>query len=583
MPDRNRRSSTTGDGSQRARTTRSRTSTPAVPTQAASDARIKFIFLLLAIFAIMVVGRLVYLSLIVGPSNSAKAEQTRTQTVTESAKRGTIYDRNGIVLASDIEAISVYCNPHEVTDAQSEAKSIAAALGGAADDYIDSLTMEDTTFAYLYRKADKDAAAKLKEQGLDGVYFLEDTKRVYPYGQTAGQIVGMCDVDGNGLTGLELYYDDILSGKDGTLVSERGANGYPIAGGLKEEEAAVNGQDIVLSIDVEVQEYLEARLSQCVSDLSGKSGNAILYDGATGEIVACASLPYLDPSNRTDVKEGSTELKPITWSFEPGSIFKTVSMSAVLESGVMGTEDTLYCPAALPADEYYITDEKTRSDETMTLRQIMARSSNVGMSLAAKKLGFGPLYEAIERYNLTTKTGVDYPGESSGYCDDQSNWTTVRSYNVSFGQGILVSPLQITRFYGSIANDGVECTPHFLLSKPQSSESVSYSTEQVFQNTAAIEPLTSIMQSVVSEGTGTGAQITGFSPAGKTGTAEYVGEDGEYISGMNNISFVGFLPNTTSELVCFVGVTEVPGDNITTPAFKDIMTFAINHYGITSE
>ena len=142
----------------------------------------------------------------------------------------------------------------------------------------------------------------------------------------------------------------------------------------------------------------------------------------------------------------------------------------------------------------------------------------------------------------------------------------------------------MTRFYGALVNDGVECTPHFLLSKPQSEDEVEeYPTEQVIQNTDAIEPMTSMLKSVVEQGTGTDAQIEGYEPAGKTGTAEFVGDNGLYRTDAYNISFVGFLPDTNSELVCFVGVTDVPGDRITTPAFRDIMTFAINHYEITPE
>lgn len=286
-------------------------------------------------FAILVAGRLVYLSLIVGPTNAQQAAETRTVSAQLTAKRGTIYDRNGTVLATSVDATTVYCNPAEVTDANGEAQTIAAVLGGSASDYISKLTSSDTTFAYLQRKADVDTASQLKDKNLDGVYFLEDTKRVYPNGQTAGQVVGMCDVDGNGLSGLELYYDDILKGSDGYLEAERGANGYPIAGGLYQKKAAVNGEDIVVSIDVQMQEYLETRLTQCVSDIEGKSGNAVLYDGATGEIVAIASTPYLNPSDRTHIESGATELKSVTTAFEPGSIFKSITMAAVLEAGVL--------------------------------------------------------------------------------------------------------------------------------------------------------------------------------------------------------------------------------------------------------
>lgn len=554
----------------------------AVPTEPVSTARIKVLFIIFATVAIVFFGRLAYLTLVVGPENAEKARDVRTTTVELHAKRGTIYDRNGTVLATSVDATTIYCNPYEVSDPSGTATQLAAVLGGEKSDYQDALDTPDTSFAYIYQKADVDVAQKVKDLNLDGIYFLEDSKRVYPCGRTAGQVIGVCDVDGNGLTGLELYYDDLLSGTDGSMSIEHGLYGHPIVGGLHENEKAVDGQDIVISIDAEMQEYLENRLEQCVSDIEGKGGNAIVYDAATGDILAMASYPLIDPGDRDSYVDEGMSLSGITTAFEPGSVFKTVSMTAVLEEmDVDPDETTVFCPAALPADEYYVTDAHSRGDETMSLRTIMEQSSNVGMSLMAKQLGFNELYNKIVEYNLTETTGVDYPGESAGYLSDPSTWSTIQSYNVSFGQGVMVTPLQVTRFYGALVNDGVECTPHFLLSKPHTGETETYPTEKVIQNTDAIAPMTSMLQSVVSEGTGTTAQIAGFSPAGKTGTAEFVGDDGQYREDSYNISFVGYLPDTNSDLVCFVGVTEVPGDRLTAPAFKDIMAFAINHYEIT--
>ena len=565
----------------KSRSSQSRVTT--VPSTFNPAGRLSFILLVFAGVALILTARLVFLSLIVGPENAEKARDTRTMAVELPARRGTIYDRNGVVLATSVDATTIYCNPYEVTDPTGEAAQLAAVLGGEAADYLESLTKPDTSFAYVYQKASLELGETIEQLHMDGVYLLEDSKRVYPNGQTASQIIGICDVDGNGLSGLELYYDDILHGTNGYLSIEKGANGYPIAGGLNERVDPLDGEDIVISVDLEMQEYLEARLLQAVKDIQGKGGNALLYDGATGEVVAMASTPYLNPNDRANIKEGATDLKSISTAFEPGSIFKTVTAAAVLEEGVLKPGDKIFCPAYLPADEYFVSDAHDRGDETMTFRDILTYSSNVGMSLSAERLGFGKLYNAIQRYNLTEATGIDYPGESSGFCADSSEWSMIQSYNVSFGQGVMVTPLQMTRFYGALLNDGVECQPHFLLSKPQTGEVPTYKTEKVFNNTDALKPLVSMLQSVVEEGTGTAAQIEGYAPGGKTGTAEYVGDNGLYMLGSYNISFVGFLPQTDSQLVCFVGVTEVPGDRITTPAFKDIMEYAISHYRIVSQ
>lgn len=543
--------------------------------------RINLVLIVFGAIMLLFAARIAYLTLIAGPANAEKALETRTVSFELTAKRGTIYDREGRVLAMSVDAKTIYCNPSEVEDARDDAQRIAQVLGGKSEDYLDALTADKTSFAYLARRVDVDAAEKVDALGLAGVYLIDDTKRVYPNNEVAGQLVGMVDVDGNGLSGLELYYDDILRGEDGKLSAERGMNGYPIAGGNYDVTPAKNGRDIVVSIDVEMQEYLQQRLSEQVEALSGKRGNALLYDAGTGEILAAAGTPYLNPNDRTHIEEGATELGAVSGAYEPGSIFKVVTMAAILEAGTYAPSSEIFCPAALAADEYWVTDEAERGDETMSLTQILARSSNVGTSLAASKLGFGPLYSAIVRYRLNELTGVDFPGEASGYLSDWQDWSTIQAYNVSFGQGVTVTPLQMARFYGALLDEGYERTPHFLLSIPGERDEIDYERTKVIDNTAMIDELIPMMKEVVASGTGKTAQIEGFEPAGKTGTAEIASPDGGYLAGENNISFVGFLPDSTSKLVCFVGVTEVPGDNITTPAFKDIMTFAINHYRIT--
>ncbi|MCR5583384.1 MAG: penicillin-binding protein 2 [Eggerthellaceae bacterium] len=543
--------------------------------------RMAVVFGLFLLVVLFFVGRLFYLTLIVGPENAETAISGRTETITVEAKRGTIYDRNGNVLATSVDATTIYCNPSEVTDPSGLADTLVQLFGGVKSDYTKKLA-STSTFVYLCKKADVDVASKLKDMGYDGVYFLSDSKRVYPYGQTAGQVIGLCDTDGNGIAGLELYYDDVLSGEDGEIVAEYGKGGYPIAGGQQQTVAATDGQDIVVSIDIEMQEYLEERLTQAVSDIEGKRGDSVIYDGATGDILAIASTPYLNPSDRSTVEEGATTLMPINTMYEPGSIFKSVTMAAVLEAGVLTPESEIYCPAYLEADEYTVSDAHTRASQTFTLTQILAESSNVGTSLAASELGFGPLYDKILEYGFAQKTGVDFPGESAGSCTEQSTWSLVRSYNVSFGQGISVTPLQMARFYGALANDGVAYQPHFLLSYPQTGEEPTYEGTKLITS-STVDSLTGMLEAVVTEGTGTKAAIDGYSVAGKTGTAQYADDSGTYVDGSYDISFIGYLPDTDSDLVCFVGVTEVPGDRSTAAAFKDIMAFAINHYKIAAQ
>ena len=571
-------------------------------TAQAIDSNRAFVpILIFAALALIVFFRLYSRQALVAGEYAEVGAEARRVTIDGEASRGTIYDRNGTVLAISVDATTVYCNPSEVNDAGRAAQLLSETLGGQIADYLGTLTHANLSFANLAQKIDvevaQDLEAKLDEAQVKGVYFLDDTRREYPNGQVGGQIIGACEIAVDeesgteyysGISGLEAYYDDILSGTPGRYVAERGQYGVPIPGGVHEDTPAVDGQDIVISLDITLQGYLEERLAQGVADIEGTGGNAVVMDAGTGEIYAAASTPYFNPADRSVVEEGATQLKSVTDLLEPGSIFKTVSTLAVLETGTYGPDDEIFCPSYITADGYTISDAHARGDQTMTLRQILDQSSNVGISLAVEEMGFQELYDHIVKYGLHKRTGVDYPGEGEagtdalGYLVPFDEWSRVTGYNVSFGQGISVTPLQMTRFYGAIINDGVACTPHFLVSKPQTGENPEYATEQIVENTSVLPTMIDMLKTVVTDGTGTAAAIDGFEVAGKTSTAEiYDEENGGYRKGVNNICFTGFLADSSSQLVCFVGANEVPGDRVVTPVFKDIMTTAIDRFKIT--
>ncbi len=549
---------------------------------AADSNRASVLVAFFALLALLFFGRLFYLQVIVSGQYSAMAQETRTVSFDTTPRRGTIYDRNGTVLATSVDATTIYANPAEVDDPAGEAAKLAEVLGGEAADYQEKLSQESTTFVYLKRQADVEVAAQVKQLGLKGVYFIADTRREYPCGRIGGQVIGFCNVDGEGITGLELQYDDVLSGTPGTYSAERGQNGIPIPGGVHEETPAVDGQDIMISIDIQLQEYVEERLEQGAKDIGAEGGTAVVMDGGTGEIYAAATLPYLNPADMSTVEEGADQLKAVTQAYEPGSVFKTVSTMALLETDSMKPDDTLFCPAVIEADGYKVSDSHERDDATFTLREILDQSSNVGISLSVEKMGFDKLYDHIKTYNLNEPTGVDYPGEASGTLQPFDKWARITGYNVSFGQGIAVTPLQITRFYGALVNDGVEVTPHFLINLPQTGETPTYATEDVIANKSAIPTMVDMLKTVVTDGTGKPAQIEGFSVAGKTSTAE-VAEGGKYKEDVYNLCFTGFLADSSSQLVCFVGANEVPGTGNVAGVFKDIMTCAIDRFKIMPE
>lgn len=553
--------------------------------QGYASSRVAVLFGVFLIAAALFVARLVYLQVIVASDYADRAVGERAFATTLSPKRGTIYDRNGRVLATSVEASTVYCNPHDVKDVDATARAIAEVLGGKPADYRGALSDKELSFAFIKRQADIGLAQKLREKDLDGIYFLPDMKRVYPNGSVGAQVVGLVNVDGEALTGLELYYDDILGGTPGEYYIEYGATGLTIQGS-EYRVPAVDGKDIVISIDIDLQQRVEKDVADFAKDEKAKSGQGLVLDGATGEILACASTPLLDPTNLENMETRADELQCITRAFEPGSIFKTVTMCAALEEGSVTPSTSIFCPKELPADEYVVTDAFYRTSETMTTTQILARSSNIGMSLIAERMGFDVLNQKIHDYGLAAQpTGVDFPGESAGFLLDFDHWARIQGYNISFGQGISETPLNMARFYGAVVNDGVAFTPHFLIELPQGGDMPTWKSEKIIGNEKVLPDLQKMLMSVVTDGTGTAAEIPGYDAAGKTGTGEYIAEGHEedgYLTDHYNVSFVGFLANSDSKLVCFAGATEVPGEPATTPVFQDIMSYAIERYNINS-
>lgn len=535
-----------------------------------------------AIIALIITGRLVYLQIIEANNILNSDDAGRTVSVEVQPRRGTIYDRNGVVLATTVDAVNVYCHPHVVDSGRVDelAKALVDAFGGKEQDYKDKI-QQDTNFVYLYRAADVDKVDAIRNLNIDGVGFEDTSKRVYPCGSVASQVIGITNTDGDAISGLELYYDDILGGQPGEKITEYSAEGVPLPGTEQVTAKVVNGKDIVVSIDVEMQARLEEDLAVRTEAVGGKTGSAILMDSATGEIYACSSFPTFDITDLSEVKEGATNLSGISSGFEPGSIFKPATMLAALEAGTTQPGQKYWCPAVLSVDDYDISDSHERSDQEMDTSTIMAESSNVGMSLISEDLGAENQYNYIKQYQLTDKTNVDYPGEVTGYISDWNEWSKVQQYNIAFGQGLEVSPIEMVRFYAALANNGTAVTPHFLIDVPVDENKPSYATSTITTNQWAIDSLEEMMQAVVDRGTGTEAQIDGYRVVGKTGTAEIADEQGGYHSSLYNISFIGYLPDSSTNLVCFVGATDVPAERKTVSAFQDIMSFAIERYDIT--
>lgn len=544
--------------------------------------------LIIAIFGltlVVILARLLYLSVIVADEYNADAKETRNRIYTIPAKRGTIYDRNGNILAVSVEKTNISCDPTEIEDANDIAEKLVNSLGGTKDDYIQSLTKENTRFSYVKKLVDVENANKLKEikksdaNELKGVFFETVYKREYPNGSIGGQIVGYCGSDGDGICGLELYYNDELKGEDGEYAGEKGLFESPIPDSVEVNKQAKDGEDLMISIDINLQAQVEERVSKEVENIGGKRGNATIMDSSTGEIYAMCSTPYFNPADTENSETGSDAVSPIVQSLEPGSVMKTVTAMGILDQGAMTMNDAVMCPLVLNADEYEITDARERSAGNMTLDQIITISSNIGISLCSDKIGARGIANNLKKSRLLQKTGVDFPGETAGFVDDYSSWSNIQRYNVTFGQGIVVTPLEMLTFYSGICQDGTTPTPHFLISKPQTSESPTYDKHELGYSKDSLSQMNEMLRHVVENNASSRARIDGYEVCGKTATAEYT-ENGKYVKGRYNLAFCGYLKNATTNFSCYVGVTEVGIETGLTGMFSDIMKFAIDSYRV---
>jgi len=534
---------------------------------------------------VVVGGRLVYIQVIKGPDYAAAAAAQRTRDIVLSPQRGFILDREGEVLAESMDARTIYAVPTAITDKEGTANAIASAIGGDPGSYLEKLS-RDSGFVYIARKVDVARAEALRDLGINGLGFIEDSRRVYPSNELACQVLGFVGVDDTGLSGLELYYDDILAGQEGRLIGERDTQGRPIPGGVSLEEEAVDGQDIALTIDKDIQYQAQVALSEAVAIWGAVAGSVLVMDPGSGEILAMASVPQFDPNNFSAAGADAYRNRPIVDTYEPGSTIKSLTAAAVIDSGIFAPDTLFELPSTIQVGGRTIHESHDRAAVSWSLTEIVTNSSNVGSVKLGIALGEEGLYDYFSRFGLTEKTGVDYPGEVKGRLGSPDLWSPSSIATIPFGQGVSMTSLQLGRALSAIANGGSLVTPHFLKDIPDADE-----TDTVWPTKTAIKPETAaamrlVLTDVVNEGTGAAAAVAGYQVAGKTGTAQKARTDGQvgYAAGKYVASFSGFLPAENPSVLIIVTIDEptraIYGGTVAAPTFSRIAQFCVEHLKI---
>lgn len=512
-----------------------------------------------------------------------QANARRVSSQTLYAKRGTIYDRNGTVLVSSIECKNVYLNPSLIKKKQRR-RAIDALVDvlGMDEDVVEDLVDREGTFVYVKRQVDEEDAELLAKKGIAGIEFEPAIKRVYPNGSLASQVLGVVNVDNEGITGLEKQYNEVLTGVNGSLMRERARDGSFIAGGAYEKVPAQDGMDIVLGIDANVQRVAEDAIAEAVERVGATYGSIIVTDPTTGEIIAACSYPTYDPTDLASASNASMNLRVVTDVYEPGSVFKTFVSAAAIEHKGLTPDTTFDVPAEVLVGSDIVRDvDKRGAAMTMSLREILRRSSNTGMVLVGEKLGADAFSEyVIDGFQFGKSTGIDFPGESLGIIKKRSEYDGASLGSMSFGQSLAVEPVQMVRAMSAIANKGVMTTPHFL--KTRAGEEVDWTDGEhrvLSEETAA--SVADMMLTVVDEGTGMDAQMPGYEVSGKTGTAERAGKDGGYEEGNNMASFMGFVSTKDPRVLCYVTLDgTVAMSYAATPVFRKVMEEALPALGI---
>ncbi|MEU6794564.1 penicillin-binding transpeptidase domain-containing protein [Nonomuraea wenchangensis] len=535
----------------------------------------------LSIFA----GRLIQMQGLDAKVYEAAAVDQRQHVETIPAKRGSITDANGHDLAVTVEARELSIDPSKITDAgvrAKVAKVLAQQLGKSEQDMAAKLARTDTRYQRLASDVDPLVASRLLQASIPALNAKKTYRRLYPGGDLAGSLIGFVGDEGKGLIGIERTSNKLLAGRDGRQRVETGRDGQQIPMTSSQRTAPVNGQDVRLTIDRDVQWAAQKSVADQVKESGADSGTVIVMDVRTAQIVAMANAPELDLGNWRSAPASSQINKAAADVFEPGSTNKVITAAAALEAGMVTPDTVFEVPDRIKCYDQVLRDAHAHAAESMTFRQAMAESSNVATIMAARKVGSARLYAMLKAFGFGSTPGGGVPGAEAGLLPDYRKWSGSQSCTVAYGQGVSVTALQMASVYQTIANGGVKIEPQIVAGTTDASghfvPAAPGKQTRVVSETTAKEITTMLESAVGEEGTGHLAAIPGYRVAGKTGTAN------RYDAGLGRYdgytaSFVGFAPADDPRLVV-LSVLQNPknghfGGQLAAPVFKDVMTFAI--------
>ncbi len=549
-------------------------------------------------------GRLFYLMVAASESYAIKAQQLHERERSIKAERGTIYDRNGVIIAANkpVSTISVIHN--QIKDPEGVIKALSDALN-LTEEAVRKRVEKYSSIERIKSNVDKETADYIRNLSLDGVMVDEDYKRFYPYGTLASKVIGFTGSDNQGIIGLEVEYDSYLQGVNGTILTLTTAHGIEINDAAENRIEPIPGNSINLSLDVNIQKYAEQAATKVMEAKGANSVSLIVLNPQNGEIYAMANVPEFDLNNPYSFNEelkqkyegvtlSSTEKTNLLnnmWrnpcisdTYEPGSTFKIVTATAALEENVVKLTDRFFCPGFKIVEDRRIRCHKAGGHGSEDFIQGIKNSCNPVFMEIGARVGATKFYEYFDRLGLSSKTGVDLPGEANSIKHKLDNVGAVELATMSFGQSFQITPLQLLTAASAIVNGGTLVTPHFGVTIQNAEGTVikelSYKTTNNVISKETSETMKLLLESVVADGTGKRAYIPGFRIGGKTATSEKLPRrSGKYIS-----SFIGFAPANNPQIMAIVMIDEPQGiyygGTIAAPVIAEVFDNILPYMGI---
>jgi cell division protein FtsI/penicillin-binding protein 2 len=539
---------------------------------------------ILVLWTVGLVGRLYELQVISYAELLSRAQRQQQRTIEVAPQRGTIYDRLMQPLAMSLAVDSVYAVPSQMPDQSLEAKLLASTLGLDRKD-LEGQFQTFKTFCWVKRKVTSEEAERVRGLDLKGVYFQKETKRFYPKGSLAAQVLGYVGMDDKGLAGLEYSLDKQIRGTPGRVLVDTDARRQTFHSSEWQGEP---GDNIVLTLDENVQYIAEKALDQAVKKWKAADGIAIVQNPSTGEILAMASSPTFDPNHYARSKPNDWINRAVAWIYEPGSTFKIVTVSAAIQEGLAAPSEVIDCQhGAIVLAGHTIHDHKPFGD--LTVEQVLVHSSDVGAIKLGLRLGADRLYRYIRDFGFGSDTDIRLPGEERGLLKPPDRWSGISVGEMSMGQEVGVTPLQMISAYSAIANGGVLLQPRILRDiyrGDEHHEMPPAAGRRVVSGRTA-EIMRGMFEKVVEEGTGIPAQLVGYTAGGKTGTAQKIDASGTYSKTHYIASFIGFAPVSKPAVTILVVIDSpvgaIYGTEVAAPVFKSIAEQTLGYLNIPQD